>query len=124
MYKNLTWFTRCDSPNTCYNYKIGTQVLCQEFEIASAACSIDESSEPQNLRVPIVLRTSKSMDARRDFLKFCRFQTPLASVLTKDYSIQDMQRSSSMVTAPHPYCHFSTISGHFFRQLPLYLSQN
>ena len=40
------------------------------------------SSGPQNLQVPIVIRTSKSESAKRDVLKFLRCQAPMASVLT------------------------------------------
>jgi hypothetical protein len=47
--------------------------MCYEFESAGAVCSIEESSEPQNLLVSIVLKASKSVGAKGDVTKIYGF---------------------------------------------------
>ena len=48
-----------------------------EFGSAGAVCSIEESSGPQNLRVSIVLKASKSAGAKGDVPKIYEFVHPL-----------------------------------------------
>ena len=68
-------FNMCSTEQSCIHigitcYKIGTlavhvarQGMRQEFGSAGAVCSIKESSGPQNQRVHIVLKASKSAGA-------------------------------------------------------------
>ena len=48
-----------------------------EFGSAGAVCSKEKSSEPQNMQVSIVLKASKSADAKGDVPKFYGFVHPL-----------------------------------------------
>ena len=48
-----------------------------EFGSAGVVCSIEESSGPQNLLVPIVVRASKSAGAKGDVPKIYGFVHPL-----------------------------------------------
>ena len=54
------------------------------------------SSGPQNLQVPIVIRTSKSESAKRDVLKFRRCHAPMASALL--ISIGKLKHTIGMIT--------------------------
>ena len=49
------------------------QGMRQEFGSVGAVCSIEESSGPQNLRVSIVLKASKSAGAKGDIPKTYAF---------------------------------------------------
>ena len=48
-----------------------------DFGSAGAICSIKESSGPQNQRVHIVLKASKSSGAKGDVLKICGCVHPM-----------------------------------------------
>ena len=54
-----------------------TQGMHYEFGSAGTGCSIKESSGPQNQRVHIVLKASKSAGAKGDAPKICWFMHPL-----------------------------------------------
>ena len=50
--------------------------MSYEFGSAGAVCSIEESSGPQNPRVSIVLKASKSAGAKGDVTKIYGFVLP------------------------------------------------
>ena len=65
---------------TLYRCKRGLrdkQGMGQEFRSVGSVCSIEESSGPQNPRVPIVLSASKSAGAKGDVPKIYGFVHPL-----------------------------------------------
>ena len=64
-----------------------------------AVCSIEESSSPQNLRVPIVLKASKSAGGKGDVLKIYGFVHPLhrsVHSLMKAYQFLGLHAKSSL----------------------------
>ena len=94
--------------------QIGTKNdLCKEFENAGAVCSIVESSWPQNPRVPIVLRTSKSAGARLDVWKFheCHARHPRRGTRAN---------TSPVIKSLSPFCRVSRLaSSTYFKRMNL-----
>ena len=58
-------------------FSVYVQGMRQEFGSAGAVCSKKDISGPQNQRVHIVLKTSKSAGAKGDVPKNCKFVHPL-----------------------------------------------
>ena len=58
------------------------QGMRYKFGSAGAVCSVEDSSGPQNLQVSILLKASKSADAKGDVSKIYGFVHPGSPMVT------------------------------------------